>query len=31
MSDAAFADLFDQAVMRIIESGSDWRKLEAKR
>jgi len=31
MSEAAFADLFDQAVMRIIESGSDWRNVEAKR
>lgn len=31
MTQSAFAEMFDQAVMRIIESGSDWRNVEAKR
>ncbi len=31
MSQSAFDQIFDQAVMRIIESGSDWRDREAKR
>lgn len=31
MSQPAFDEIFDAAVMRILESGSDWRKAEAKR
>ncbi len=31
MSQSAFAEIFDAAVMRILESGYDWRDREAKR
>ena len=31
MSQPAFAEIFDRAVMRIIVSGYDWRDREAKR